>query len=60
MTPFQGFEFYGKAKGLWVRNFVISCFSLGRKILNFFRRLVKSVNLTASRLCNGLWQMDDE
>ena len=61
MRPFQGFEFYEKAKGLWVRNFVISCSSLGRKIfLNFFRRLVKSVNLTASRQCNGLWQMDDE
>ena len=44
-----------KAKGLWVRKFVISCSSLKRKIfLNFFRRLVKSVNLTASRQCNGL------
>ena len=54
MMPFQGFEFYGKAKGLWVRNFVISCSSLGPKIfLNFLGRLVKSVNLTASRQCNG-------
>ena len=44
-----------KAKGLWFRKFVISCSSLGRKIfLNFFRRLVKSVNLSASRQCNGL------
>ena len=44
-----------KANGLGVRKFVISCSSLGRKIfLNVFRRLVKSVNLTASRHCNGL------